>query len=300
MSDSTINRLIDAYVNYLIVEKGLSTKTVESYSSDLTQYADHLEKSGIRQIDDANADAILRHLIQLRETGISARSRARHLVSIRGFYRFLIQEQQINHDPARRIEFPKTGLHLPDCLSVAEIDQLLSLPDTHHPTGARNAAMMELMYAAGLRVSELIELKTHDVNTEACFVRTTGKGSKERVVPIGERAKITVDHYLNTMRSIILSGRTSPFLFIARAGQPMTRQGFWKIIQKYALKAGIHKKITPHSLRHSFASHLVEGGADLRSVQIMLGHSDIATTQIYTHVARDRLKKVHETFHPRG
>ncbi|HSO66385.1 MAG TPA: site-specific tyrosine recombinase XerD [Desulfatirhabdiaceae bacterium] len=300
MSDSSINRMIDAYVNYLIVEKGLSTKTVESYSSDLTQYVDHLEKSGIRQIEDANADAILRHLILLRETGISARSRARHLVSIRGFYRFLVQEQQINHDPARRIEFPKTGLHLPDCLSVAEIDQLLSLPDTHHPTGARNAAMMELMYAAGLRVSELIKLKTHDVNTEACFVRTTGKGSKERVVPIGERAKITVDYYLNTMRSIILSGRTSPFLFIARAGQPMTRQGFWKIIQKYAKMAGIHKKITPHSLRHSFASHLVEGGADLRSVQIMLGHSDIATTQIYTHVARDRLKKVHETFHPRG
>ena len=300
MSDSSINRMIDAYVNYLIVEKGLSTKTVESYSSDLTQYVDHLEKSGIRQIEDANADAILRHLILLRETGISARSRARHLVSIRGFYRFLIQEQQINHDPTRRIEFPKTGLHLPDCLSVAEIDQLLSLPDTHHPTGARNAAMMELMYAAGLRVSELIKLKTHDVNTEACFVRTTGKGSKERVVPIGERAKITVDYYLNTMRSIILSGRTSPFLFIARAGQPMTRQGFWKIIQKYAKMAGIHKKITPHSLRHSFASHLVEGGADLRSVQIMLGHSDIATTQIYTHVARDRLKKVHETFHPRG
>ncbi|MFZ3048558.1 MAG: site-specific tyrosine recombinase XerD [Desulfatirhabdiaceae bacterium] len=300
MSDSSINRLIDVYINYLIVEKGLSSKTVESYSNDLAQYADHLENAGISQIADANADAILRHLIRLRETGISARSRARHLVSIRGFYRFLIQEQQINHDPTRRIEFPKAGLHLPDCLSVVEIDQLLSLPDTHHPTGARNAAMMELMYAAGLRVSELIELKTHDVNTEACFVRTTGKGSKERVVPIGERAKITVDYYLNTMRTIILSGKTSPFLFIARAGQPMTRQGFWKIIQKYALKAGIHKKITPHSLRHSFASHLVEGGADLRSVQIMLGHSDIATTQIYTHVARDRLKKVHETFHPRG
>ncbi|MGD9975369.1 MAG: site-specific tyrosine recombinase XerD [Desulfatirhabdiaceae bacterium] len=300
MSDSSINRQIDVYINYLVVEKGLSAKTVESYSRDLARYATHLEKSGMAHFEDADADAILRHLIQLREAGISARSRARHLVSIRGFYRFLIQEQHIGHDPTRQIDFPKTGLHLPDSLSVAEIDQLLRIPDTHIPTGARNAAMMELMYAAGLRVSELIDLKAHDVNIEACFVRTTGKGAKERVVPIGERAKVTVEYYLNVMRPVLLSGRTSPFLFIARAGQPMTRQGFWKIIQKYAKSAGIQKKITPHSLRHSFASHLVEGGADLRSVQIMLGHSDITTTQIYTHVARDRLKKVHDTFHPRG
>ncbi|MGD9246068.1 MAG: tyrosine-type recombinase/integrase, partial [Desulfobacterales bacterium] len=173
-------------------------------------------------------------------------------------------------------------------------------PDTGKPLGKRNAAMIELLYAAGLRVSELVNLKFLDVNLEACFVRVLGKGSKERVVPIGVCAKEKIHDYINTARPLLLKERTSPYLFVARAGKPMTRQGFWKLLKQYAQQAGIKKKITPHSLRHSFASHLIEGGADLRAVQVMLGHVDISTTQIYTHIAREHLRQMHEKYHPRG
>ena len=295
----SLDVLVDQYLNYLLIERGLSKNTIESYSSDLSRYLDFLKKKRIHAINDADATAILKHLISLRNTGLGARSRSRHLVTLRGFYRFLVEEKVIKNDPTRIIDLPKSGLRLPDVLSFEEVERLLNTPDINKPTGARDAAMIEVLYAAGLRVSELINLKVHDVNLEACFVRVFGKGSKERVIPIGLYAKEKVDYYIKISRSKILKNVASPYLFVARAGKPMTRQGFWKLLRKYGQKAGIIRKIKPHSLRHSFASHLLEGGADLRSVQIMLGHVDISTTQIYTHVAREHLKKIHEKFHPR-
>jgi integrase/recombinase XerD len=296
----SLDTLADQYLNYLLIEKGLSEKTLDSYGSDMAMYLSFLENNGVNDISDADTPVILKHLISMRNSGLGARSRARHLVTIRGFYRFLVQEKLLKHDPTRLIDLPKSGLKLPDVLSVEEVRLLLSIPDTKTPTGSRDAAMIELLYAAGLRVSELINLKLQAVNMEAGFVRVFGKGSKERVVPIGLFAKEKIDDYLKTARPLILKSIVSRYLFVARAGKPMTRQGFWKLIKRYALKAGFNKKITPHSLRHSFASHLLEGGADLRAVQLMLGHVDISTTQIYTHVAREHLKKIHEKFHPRG
>ena len=295
----SLDVLVDQYLNYLLIEKGLSKKTLESYSSDLTRYLKFLKNKKIHTISDADTPVILKHLISLRNSGLVARSRARHLVSIRGFYRFLIEEKVIKNDPTRVIDLPKSGLRLPDVLSFEEVKSLLNAPDINKPTEARDAAMIELLYAAGLRVSELVNLKLQDVNLEACFVRVFGKGSKERVTPIGLYAKEKIDYYIKTFRSKLLKNMASPYLFVARAGKPMTRQGFWKLLRKYGQKAGIARKIKPHSLRHSFASHLLEGGADLRSVQIMLGHVDISTTQIYTHVALEHLKKIHEKFHPR-
>lgn len=292
--------LVDRYLNWLLIEKGLASRTLEAYSRDLADYLDFLKQNGVNRIGDQDTPRILQHLIGLRNEGLSARSRARHLVAIRGFYRFLVREHIIKSDPARLVDLPKTTLKLPDVLSVSDVQQLLEAPDTAKASGRRNAAMLELLYAAGLRVSELVGLKLRDVNLEACFVRVFGKGSKERIVPIGMMAREKIDDYIKNARPALLKKSTSPYLFVARAGNPMTRQGFWKLLRKYAAEIGIHKKITPHSLRHSFASHLLEGGADLRAVQVMLGHADISTTQIYTHVARDHLKKMHEKFHPRG
>jgi integrase/recombinase XerD len=291
---------LDLYTNYLLVEKGLSSNTLESYTRDLSRFLDALKRFGITRIDEVDNTTILKHLIRLRKEGLGAKSRARHLVSLRGFFRFLVQEKIIDHDPSRLVELPKTGLRLPDVLSADEVASLLNAPDSNKPTGLRDAAMLELLYAAGLRVSELVSLKVQDVNLDAGFVRILGKGDKERVVPIGTWAKSKIMLFLETARLQMLKNAKSPYLFVARAGKPMTRQGFWKLLKKYATIAGITKKITPHSLRHSFATHLLEGGADLRSVQMMLGHVDISTTQIYTHVARDRLKQIHGKYHPRG
>lgn len=295
-----IDQLADRFLNYLLVEKGLSPKTLEAYGSDIARYLSFLDDNGIRHINDADTPVILKHLIKMRDEGLGARSRARHLVTLRGFYKFLVQEKILQRDPAELIDLPKSSLHLPDALTVEEVKLLLNTPDLTKPTGIRDTAMLELLYAAGLRVSELINLKLQDVNLEAGFVRVFGKGSKERIVPIGFYARQKIGNYVNDSRSRLLKSIVSPYLFVARAGKPMTRQGFWKLLKRYAQQAGFNKKITPHSLRHSFASHLLEGGADLRAVQVMLGHVDIATTQIYTHVAREHLKKAHAKFHPRG
>ena len=297
---TSLDTLVDQYINYLIFEKGLSEKTIESYSSDLSRYLDFLKQQKVKGIADAETPMILKHLIALRKSGLGSRSCARHLITLRGFYRFLAQEKIIEYDPSKLIDLPKAGLKLPDVLSVSEVELLLSIPDTNQPIGKRNAAMLELIYAAGLRVSELVNLKFLDVNLEACFVRVLGKGSKERIVPFGLFAKKKMDDYIKNARPLLLKNDSSQFLFVARKGHPMTRQGFWKLLKQYSTLAGIKKKITPHSLRHSFASHLLEGGADLRTVQVMLGHVDISSTQIYTHVARDHLRQIHEKFHPRG
>jgi integrase/recombinase XerD len=296
----TADALVDQFLNYLLVEKGLAQKTLEAYSRDIIRYRNFLDENKSTAFSEEDTPLILKHLIYLRKAGLAARSRARHLAAIRGFYRFLVQEKILRSDPARLIDLPKSGLKLPHVLSTEEIELLLKAPDTDKPNGIRDAAMLELLYAAGLRVSELINLKLQDINLEAGFVRIFGKGSRERIVPIGGHARKKINTYLKNVRPLRLKQTTSPYLFIARAAKPMTRQGFWKLLRRYAMQAGLNKKITPHSLRHSFASHLLEGGADLRAVQIMLGHVDISTTQIYTHVTRDHLKKLHQKFHPRG
>ncbi len=297
---TALDQITDKYLYFLAFEKGLSGKTIESYSRDLSRYLQFLRQQGVKHISDTDTPVILKHLISLREAGLGSKSCARHLVCLRGFYRFLVQEKVFAYDPARHIDLPKSGLKLPDVLSVAEVDLLLKMPDANKPRGKRNAAMIELLYAAGLRVSELVNLELLDVNLEACFVRVLGKGSKERIIPIGTHARKKIDEYIKNARPLLLKKNMSKHLFVARAGKPLSRQGFWKLLKQYAEKAGIKKKITPHSLRHSFASHLLEGGADLRAVQVMLGHVDISTTQIYTHVAREHLKQMHEKYHPRG
>jgi len=291
---------VDQYINYLVFEKGLSEKSIESYSSDLSNYLEFLKQKGIKDITQTDTPLILKHMIALRESGLGSKSCARHLITLRGFYKFLAQEKILEFDPAKLIDLPKSGLKLPDVLSVSEINLLLNIPDSNKPLGKRNSAMLELLYAAGLRVSELVNLKFLDVNLEACFVRVMGKGSKERIVPFGLFARNKIDDYINNSRPLLLKNRISQYLFVARAGKPMTRQGFWKLLKQYVKQAGIRKKVTPHSFRHSFASHLLEGGADLRTVQVMLGHVDISSTQIYTHVARDHLRQIHEKYHPRG
>jgi len=296
----SIDGLIDQYLNYLLIEKGLSQATLDSYSADVIRYQEFLLENGVDRLSDTDTALILKHLIRLRNSGLGARSRARHLVSIRGIYRFAVQEKLLKHDPSRLVDLPKLSLKLPDVLAVDEIARLLNSPDISKPVGVRDAAMLELLYAAGLRVSELVNLKLQDINLEAGFVRVFGKGAKERLVPIGLPAKTKIAFYIENARKIALKNQLSPYLFIARAGKPITRQGFWKLLRRYGDQAQIYKKISPHSLRHSFATHLLEGGADLRAVQIMLGHVDISTTQIYTHVTRKLLKELHQKFHPRG
>lgn len=295
-----ISRLIDQYMNYLVVEKGLAEATIESYGSDLARFQRFLAKNKIGRIRDADTAVILKYLLRLRDEGLGIRSRARHLVTLRGFFRFLVQERHISKDPARLVDLPRFGLKLPDVISVAEITRLIETPDTATHKGLRDAAMLELLYAAGLRVSELLHLRLRDINLEAGFVRVFGKGAKERLVPLGGHAREKLDGYIKIARPVLLKNRTSAYLFPGRAGRPMTRQGFWKTVRQYAAAAGCDKKITPHTFRHSFASHLLEGGADLRAVQMMLGHADISTTQIYTHVTRDHMKRMHEKYHPRG
>lgn len=296
---ASCDALLDRYIDFLMVEKGLAAQTIEAYSRDLVRYISFLDESGRAAVSEADTPLILKYLISMREDGLNARSRARHLVSIRGFYRFLAQEEILSSDPTRLIDLPKSGLKLPDVLTIDEVKRLLEAPDPKKPSGCRDAAMLELLYAAGLRVSELITLKLQDVNLTAGYVRVFGKGAKERVVPIGQYAQEKIRRYTNGARQALLKDRMSATLFVARAGKPLSRQGFWKLIKRYGLRAGLRKMITPHTLRHSFASHLLEGGADLRAVQTMLGHADIATTQIYTHVARDHLKHLHQKFHPR-
>ncbi len=297
---SDFNGLADQYLNWVFIEKGLSRKTIEAYSSDLVVFFNFLNKNKVTSIAQTDPSVILLHLISLRDTGLKAASRARHLVSIRGFYDFLVKEKLLDLNPAKVVDIPKTGLKLPDVLSISEVDLLLKTPDIKTPRGMRDSAMLELLYAAGLRVSELVNIEMTMVNLEAGFVRVLGKGSKERVTPIGNYAKITIENYVKTARPLLLKNQVSKYLFTARSANPMTRQGFWKLLRKYATTAGINKKVTPHSLRHSFASHLLERGADLRSVQVMLGHVDISTTQIYTHVAQKHLIKAHKKYHPRG
>ena len=287
----------DQFLYHLRVEKGLAKNSVESYARDLMKFFSFLGAKALSPLRASRAD--LMNFISHLAGGLSIKSIARNISALKVFYRFLVLEGKIETNPARLLSAPKLPRRLPGVLSRSEVERLLTQPDAATSRGERDTAMLELLYATGLRVSELVHLRIPSVNLEAGFVRTVGKGSKERIVPVGAKAVEAVKNYLAHGRPALMKRRSSSYLFITARGKPMTRQGFWKIIKRYGLKAGIRKQLTPHSLRHSFATHLLECGADLRSVQIMLGHSDISTTQIYTHVTRERLKEVHRKYHPR-
>lgn len=297
---ATMEEHLDRFMHFLTVEKGLARNTLSSYSHDLQKFWQFLSAEGVRKVEDVLELHVFSFLRYLRGNGLSSRSVARTLVVVRSFFRFLLSEKIIDTNPTRSIESPRFRSRLPDTLSVDEVDSLLKQPSLQDVLGQRDAAMLHLLYATGLRVSELVAVKAGDVNLTVGYLRTMGKGAKERIIPVGEVARERLTTYLNIMRPRLLKGRKSPFLFVNRSGNGLSRQGFWKIIRKYARTAGITKKITPHTLRHSFASHLLERGADLRSVQLMLGHTDISTTQIYTHVTGERLKAIHKKYHPRG
>ena len=295
-----MEHLLDQFLNYLVVERGLSPNTLDSYSRDLIKYLEYLSRKGIKDINETSDLTVISFFTSLKKDGLSNRSIARNLSSIKMFYKFLAEDHHIKSNPTLNIETPKRESKLPQVLSMEEVDSLLKIPDRNTSLGLRNAALLELLYATGLRVSEIISLSLNNINLEAGYLIAYGKGSKERLVPIGEVAQNLIKEYLEKARPALLKKKQSNYLFITRSTKPMTRQGFWKLIKKYALAAGINKNISPHTLRHSFASHLLERGADLRSVQIMLGHSDISSTQIYTHVTTERLKKIHNQYHPRS
>jgi integrase/recombinase XerD len=292
--------LLDSFLSYLAVEKGLSENTLESYGRDLRKFIRFAEESGLGSAGEIRYSHILDYLSQFKEKGFNATTIVRSIVSIRQFFKYLLMEKIIEEDPAARIGTPKMKKGLPGVITLDEVESLLSAPDESTPEGLRDSAMLEALYATGIRVSELIGLKLNDVNFELGFVVVYGKGSKERIVPMGDKARQKLIEYLGSSRPTLLKSREAKALFVTRLGKGMTRQGFWKIIKQHTLKAGIAKKISPHTLRHSFATHLLERGADLRTIQIMLGHSDISTTQIYTHVERERLKEIHKKYHPRS
>lgn len=298
MNDS-LSPSIDAFLATAAVEKGLARLTVDAYARDLSKFSEFLLSRGVHEWQDVDAAAVRGFVRTLRGAGLRVRSIARHVVTVRQLFRFLETEGRIKHNPLPEILLSPGPRKLPQTLSGDDIAKLLSQPDPAEPLGARDRAMLEILYATGLRVSELVRLETRQVNFQGNYLTIKGKGSKVRAVPFGRWARERLADFMGLARNRLLKGKTSPYLFTTRSGRPLTRQGFWKLIRRYALAAGIEKRVTPHTLRHSFATHLLEGGADLRSVQSMLGHADISTTQIYTHVDGARLKKVHQSFHPR-
>jgi len=290
---------VDAYLDHLRVERGLAANSVSSYATDLAKLASFAELQGVVETEKLDPVVVTRFLVWLDKAGLAARSAARHLSAVRGFCRFLVRERLAPADPTAHITPPRLGRRLPLFLSLEEIRRLLAAPDISRPRGRRDRAMLSVMYAAGLRVSELCQLKLGDVDQRRGFVSVLGKGQKRRLVPIGEVALADLEAYLCQPRPRA-TGRGTTALFVSSWGKPLSRQGFWKLVLRYARKVGITKPISPHKLRHSFATHLLERGADLRSVQVMLGHSNIATTEIYTHVAPDHVRRAHQRSHPRA
>jgi len=290
---------IRAFVNYLRVDKGLSKNTIESYRRDMEKFAVLVRERNLAVRDIIRRD-VVDFLASLYRRGLDSRSVARHLATIRHFFRFAVTEGFIVNDPAMTIESPKMIQNLPEFLSVEEVDQLLRQPDLTTILGIRDRAMIETMYSTGIRVSELCGIRVSDMKMDPGCLRCIGKGDKERLVPVGRQAVESVQRYLHESRPQLLRDRLSPFLFVTPRGKPLNRIAFWVLISGYGRKAGLRKALKPHMLRHSFATHLLDRGADLRSVQMMLGHSDISTTQIYTHVVGERLKQVYKAHHPRA
>ena len=293
-----MNKYVSEYTDYLKIEKRQSQNTLAAYRRDVSRFAKYLPN---KRLDDAKISDVRSFLVFLRnEEGLAPSSVARCLSSLKSFYDYLFVENLILENPTETIASPRPWRKLPNVMSVEEVDALIAAPDINTLAGIRDLAMLELIYATGLRVSELVSLKMSAVDLEVGYLRSLGKGSKERVVPIGDVAKTAIESYVNNARPLFQKKRRSGDLFLTRRGNAMTRQGFWKILKKYSIKAKIEGAVSPHALRHAFATHLLERGADLRSVQMMLGHSDISTTQIYTHVLRQRMREVHERFHPRA
>ncbi len=291
------------FIHYLIVERNLAHNTIVSYERDLKKYVQYLQK--VEQLcrwNDVARFHIMQFLKFLKEKGSSPKTIARHLASVRSFHQFLLREKAVNQDPTVHIETPQLPRKLPNVLSMAEVEALLEAPKQNTPFSIRDKAMLELLYATGIRVSELIQLNVFDVHLTMGFIRCYGKGRKERIVPIGKMATDALKRYIEQGRPELLRRKkgTTDALFLNHHGERLTRQGCWKILKRLAKEANIQKQLTPHTLRHSFATHLLENGADLRAVQEMLGHADISTTQIYTHVTKTRLKDVYKQFHPRA
>ncbi|CAM2805824.1 site-specific tyrosine recombinase XerD [Paenibacillus sediminis] len=296
-----MKQYIRSFIHFLSEEKGLSQSTLESYERDIAHFISFAEKRDITSPEQIGRSHIVMYLGQLKQLGRAASTMTRNAVTIRLFFKYLIREHLVTHDPSIDMETPKVEKKLPQVLSLDEVERLLSSPDDSTPQGMRDKAMLELIYATGIRVSELISLNVDDIYGELKFVRCIGNSGKERIIPMTGVSAKCIQSYLEGMRPKLLKHHTDEqALFVNQLGTRLTRQGFWKILKKYAKEAGIEKDITPHTLRHSFAAHLIENGADLRSVQEMLGHADISTTQIYTHVTKRNMKEVYESHHPRA
>lgn len=292
--------LIDEFLNYLTVERGLSRNTISSYGTDLTHFAAYMETKGVTDIEKVKRQDITNYMLSLKDNGISSNSISRGLVAIKMLYRFLVQERFIKDDVAGVLESPRLVRPLPNVLGMTEVDKLLAAPDIRDWLGMRDKAALELMYATGMRVSEIVELTMDGLNLDVGFIKCKGKGGKERIVPIGKTAREAILRYVEKVRPRLSKKGSDPHLFLSRLGRKISRISFWKMIKTNTRRARIKKDIAPHTLRHSFATHLLERGADLRVVQEMLGHADISTTQIYTHINKERLKSIHKQFHPRA
>lgn len=291
--------LLKAFLDFSSIEKGLSKNTLSAYQTDLTRYLNYLKKKKVNSLERVSRNDVVDYLLNERDRKLAPSSVARSMVAMRMFHKFLLQEGHLRTDVTEALESPKLWKKLPDCLSVKEVDELLGAVDVSKIQGIRDRACLELMYATGLRASEVITLKLSHTKTDLGYLRIIGKGNKERIVPVGGEARRCVERYLQRARPRWLKGREEDALFITKLGRPMSRQTVWMILKRSAKQAGISKKVYPHILRHSFATHLLTNGADLRVVQELLGHSDIATTQIYTHIDKSRLKSIHQKFHPR-
>lgn len=293
---------LEDYLHFLRVERQLADNTVNAYNRDLTEYITYMSENGLETIDEMTKQAILTYLQAAREQGKSARSISRYISSIRSFHQFMLREKIATDDPTVHLELPKIAQKLPDVLSIQEVITLIEAPDRLKAQGKRDFAMLELLYGTGMRVSELLDLNMEDLHLMMGFVRVFGKGGKERIIPLGHKAIEACTIYIEEARPEFIRKQHSSVdaLFVNMRGGRITRQGIWKILKQYARQVNLKKELTPHILRHSFATHLIENGADLRAVQEMLGHSDISTTQIYTHVSRSRLKEVYSQFHPRA
>ncbi|MCE4957098.1 site-specific tyrosine recombinase XerD [Macrococcoides caseolyticum] len=292
--------IIDEYLHFIMIEKGLSKNTIAAYRRDLNHYQTFLKEEKIGNIDNIDRYTISLFLGYLKDQGKSSKTLARVSATIRGFHQFALREKYAVKDPTVILESPKFERNLPDILSIDEVDQFLSTPDTSKVTGKRDQVMLELLYATGMRVSELINLNVEDVNTVMGFVRVFGKGNKERIIPIGDHMIVLLEQYIKSTRYKMLKKEMTDSLFLNFHGKRLTRQGFWKIMRQIKETAGINKKLTPHTLRHSFATHLLENGADLRAVQEMLGHADISTTQLYTQISKKQIREVYKNTHPRA
>jgi integrase/recombinase XerD len=290
-------KIIEVFLNALWLEAGLSDNTLASYGSDLKQFDKWLKHKNLQEVSEEDISGFLQYR---QAQGTANRSAARVHSSLKRFYGYLLRENKITTNPTQLIEAPRLGRSLPDSLSEQEVELLLEAPNIIHVLGIRDRTMLELLYATGLRVSELVELKFQQINFRQGCVRITGKGDKERLIPFGEEAMDWLQRYAEGSRKEILQNRLTDYMFVTARGMNMTRQAFWHIIKRYAKQAGINKHLSPHTLRHAFATHLLNHGADLRVVQMLLGHSDLSTTQIYTHIAQQRLKDLHTKFHPRG